>query len=115
MRSLQEKSAPFFVMEGLSMGRSPRRRQPRLHKKLLRIRKGLRLSQSQMVTRLEVENEFGRNAVSNFERGLREPSLYVLLRYARAAGICMDVLVDDEQDLPAKLPATPEHSGPGRK
>jgi hypothetical protein len=28
----------------------------------------------------------------------------VLLRYARAAGVSMDVLVDDELDLPERLP-----------
>ena len=30
--------------------------------------------------------------------------------YARAAGVCVDVLIDDRLDLPAKLPAKPKHS-----
>jgi transcriptional regulator with XRE-family HTH domain len=41
--------------------------------------------------------------VSEFERGLREPSLLALLQYARLAGVSTDVLIDDELDLPAKL------------
>ena len=47
--------------------------------------------------------------VSGFERGEREPSLPALLRYARLAGVCMDTLVDDKLDLPAKLPAKAKH------
>ncbi len=34
--------------------------------------------------------------VSEFETGRREPSLLVLLKYARAAGVTVDSLVDDE-------------------
>jgi hypothetical protein len=48
--------------------------------------------------------------ISEYERGEREPPLPVLLSYARLAGVCMDVLVDDELDLPAKLPAKPRHA-----
>lgn len=42
---------------------------------------------------------------------LREPSLLVLLNYARAAGVYLDVLVDDELDLPERLPARPKSEG----
>jgi hypothetical protein len=41
--------------------------------------------------------------ISEFERGLRELSLLVLLRYARIAGVSTDVLIDDKLNLPAKL------------
>jgi hypothetical protein len=34
---------------------------------------------------------------------VREPSLLVLLRYARVAGVSVDKLLDDELDLPEKL------------
>jgi transcriptional regulator with XRE-family HTH domain len=44
------------------------------------------------------------SAVSQYELGTREPPLPVLLKYARLAGVIMDVLVDDEMDLPKKLP-----------
>jgi hypothetical protein len=36
--------------------------------------------------------------------------LLVLLRYAEAAGICTDVLIDDVKDLPARLPGKPKHT-----
>lgn len=48
-----------------------------------------------------------------YETGTREPPLKVLLRYARAAGVCVDVLIDDDLDLPLKMPSTPQHSGVG--
>jgi transcriptional regulator with XRE-family HTH domain len=47
--------------------------------------------------------------VSEFETGKREPSLIVLLRYARLANVCVDTLIDDDLDLPAKLPARAKH------
>lgn len=43
-------------------------------------------------------------------RGQREPSLIVLLEYARVAGVCVDVLINDRLDLPAKLRAKAKHS-----
>jgi transcriptional regulator with XRE-family HTH domain len=43
--------------------------------------------------------------ISEFERGKREPSLLFLLAVARLANIPMELLVDDEADLPEKLPA----------
>ena len=38
-------------------------------------------------------------AISRFETGQREPSLLMLLEYARLAGISTDVLIDDKLDL----------------
>lgn len=35
--------------------------------------------------------------------------LKVLLQYARVAGVHMEALVDDELDLPDKLPASTDH------
>jgi len=37
--------------------------------------------------------------VSEFEAGRREPSLLVLLKYARAASVTVDALIDDDLDL----------------
>jgi len=37
--------------------------------------------------------------ISEFEAGRREPSLLVLLQYAQAAKISVDVLIDDQLDL----------------
>jgi transcriptional regulator with XRE-family HTH domain len=84
---------------------SRRRPQPlRLSAKLLRIRQSLNLSQEQMARRLETERSpVYPTHISEFERGLREPSLLVLLQYARLISISTDTLIDDGLDLPAKL------------
>ena len=76
----------------------------RLGEKLLRIRESLGLSQSEMLRRLGFEDVLVYNRISDYELGKREPPLPVLLQYARVAGVQMETLVDDELDLPAKLP-----------
>jgi transcriptional regulator with XRE-family HTH domain len=91
------------------MGKYPRRKQERLGEKLLQIRQGLGLSQNEMLRRLGLEDELSRTNISNYELGQREPPLFVLLVYARVAGICTDVLIDDELDLPKKLPSVASH------
>ncbi len=92
------------------MGKYPRRKQKRLAEKLLQIRLALGLSQNEMLRRLGADEDLYRTNISNYELDEREPPLYVLLGYARVAGVCLDVLIDDELDLPAKLPAKPKHS-----
>ena len=87
-----------------------RQKPKRLAEKLLQIRLSLGLSQSEMLKRLEAENLIVYNQISRYETGSREPSLLILLRYARVANVIADVLIDDELDLPAKLPAKPKHS-----
>jgi transcriptional regulator with XRE-family HTH domain len=84
---------------------SRRRPQPlRLPAKLLRIRQSLDLTQEQMARLLETKRSpVYPTHISEFERELREPSLLVLLQYARLAGVSTDVLIDDDLDLPAKL------------
>jgi transcriptional regulator with XRE-family HTH domain len=87
------------------MGKSKRPRPARLTEKLITIRRALGLSQNEMLSRLGLADEFGRNYISAFELGTREPPLPVLLRYAQAAGVWVDVLIDDDLELPAKLPS----------
>ncbi|HZT35423.1 MAG TPA: helix-turn-helix transcriptional regulator [Nitrososphaera sp.] len=87
------------------MGKATREKPVRLAAKLLHIRNALGLSQNGMLERLGLADRVNRNYISNFERGIREPSLLVLLQYARAAGVYVDVLIDDEVDLPERLPA----------
>jgi transcriptional regulator with XRE-family HTH domain len=82
-----------------------RRRPERLAEKLLQIRLALGLSQTEMHRRLGVEDEIAYTRISEYELDKAEPTLMVLLRYARVAGVYVDVLIDDEMDLPAKLPA----------
>lgn len=91
------------------MGVRPKVKQIHLAKKLLKIRKALNLSQNEMLQRLELEEPFNRQSISFYERGKLEPPLFVLLRYARVAGVCTDILIDDRLKLPSKLPATPPH------
>jgi transcriptional regulator with XRE-family HTH domain len=86
------------------MGTKPRRKPERLAEKLRQIRDAFGLSQSEMLKRLEADDLIAYNEISKYELGLREPTLLVLLQYARAAGIIVDVLIDDELELPAKLP-----------
>ena len=97
------------------MGVRPRQRPERLAGKLLAIRTALDLSQAQMVRRLDAEEMIVPGQVSEFETGKREPSLPLLLRYARLAGVWMDVLVDDELDLPVRLPTAKKHEGVRRR
>lgn len=89
------------------MGTSRRAQPERLAAKLLQIRQRLDLTQEQIVERLKgTKTPVYVGHVSGFEKGTREPSLPVLLRYARVAGVSLDVLVDDDLDLPAHLPVT---------
>ncbi|HWW77763.1 MAG TPA: helix-turn-helix transcriptional regulator [Pyrinomonadaceae bacterium] len=89
------------------MARGARLKPKRLAEKLVQLRTALGLSQNELIRALDVE--LTQNRISEYETGKGEPPLPVLLRYARLAGVCVDVLIDDEQDLPAKLPAMPKH------
>lgn len=84
------------------MGRTARRKPMLLGKKLLYIRQALGLSQNQLIRRLGFE-ELVQGTISAFESGGREPSLLVLLMYARIANVSVESLIDDELDLPEKL------------
>jgi transcriptional regulator with XRE-family HTH domain len=87
----------------------------RLAEKLRHIRITLGLSQTEMHRRLEADEFITYTQISKYESGLREPPLQILLRYARVAGIHLEVLADDELDLPEKLPGNVTHTGSRRK
>jgi transcriptional regulator with XRE-family HTH domain len=80
------------------MGRSRRNKPLKLNHKLLAIRKHLQKSQTEMARALELKVHY--SAVSNFELGTREPDLLIVLRYARLAGIPVEMILDDQMDLP---------------
>jgi transcriptional regulator with XRE-family HTH domain len=93
------------------MGGMARRKPKRLAGKLLRIRLALGLSQSEMLKRLGFEGVVTYHRISNYELGTGEPPLEMLLQYARVAGVSTDVLIDDDLDLPAKLPSAKKSEG----
>src|SRR5256885_10945381 len=83
----------------------------RLAEKLRTIREALGLSQTQMLKRLEQQETMHYGRISEYESGKREPTLMTILQYARVAGVHMEDLVDDELDLPAKLPGKARYEG----
>ena len=87
------------------MGTNPRVRPKRLAEKLRYVRITLGLTQEELLRRLNVEGLATQSKISEFESGKRDPSLLILLQYSRLAGVHMEDLVDDQTDLPAKLPA----------
>jgi len=94
---------------------NPRPRPRRLGSKLLEIRKGLGLSQSQMLARLGLEETMHYGRISQYENDEREPTLMTLLAYARTAAVHLEDIVADEFELPRKLPGKVNYRGLVRK
>jgi transcriptional regulator with XRE-family HTH domain len=92
-----------------------RRRPQRLAEKLLQIRNALGISQTEMHRRLGVDDGSAYTRISDYELGKAEPTLMVLLQYSRVAGVHTEVLIDDDLDLPDKLPGDAEHEAIKRK
>jgi transcriptional regulator with XRE-family HTH domain len=83
------------------MGQQRRPQPKRLASKLRAIRENLGLSQEQIAEKLKhAKSPPQPGTISRYETGQREPSLLVLLEYARLAGISTDVLIDDKLNLP---------------
>lgn len=84
------------------MGRSARAIPKRLGEKLKQIRLNLGIeTYDEMIKRLDCpELSLHPSGIYLFEANKREPTLKILLRYARLASVAMDVLVDDELNLP---------------
>ena len=91
------------------MGTSPRIRPQRLAEKLRYIRESLILTQAQLMQRLAIEELTTQSSISEYESGKREPSSLILLQYARLAGVHLEDLIDDDEDLPEKLPGKVKH------
>jgi transcriptional regulator with XRE-family HTH domain len=83
-----------------------RRRPERLAEKLKTIRNTLRLSQTELHKSLGVEEDIPYTRISDYELGKNEPTLMVLLEYARVAGVHLETIVDDQLELPTNLPGT---------
>ncbi len=97
------------------MGSVARRKPARLAEKLLTIRTNLGLSQNGIIRKMGFVDDLTQAEISMFERGIRVPSLPVLLEYARAANLYLEVLVDDSLELPPKIPSSVKHEGIRRK
>jgi transcriptional regulator with XRE-family HTH domain len=86
------------------MGSKGSKRRPRpkhLARKLLAIRNQLGLTQASMAQQLSKAPSPPDGAmISRYERDEREPTLAVLLHYARLAKVPMETLVDDQLTLP---------------
>ena len=96
------------------MGSRKRPRAMRLHEKLRQIREAYNLSQSEILSRIGLSDSLKQSDISAFERDpddkwSREPALPYLLRYARLAGLSVEVLIDDDMDLPERLAPDPMH------
>ena len=94
------------------MGRTRRPQPKKLKKKLREIRLILGFTQEEMAKQLQKsgsERAIHSGYVADYESGKREPSLLVILAYAKLMGMSTDVLIDDHVDLPEKLPSKPKH------
>ena len=92
--------------------RSKRRKPARLAEKLASIRVKLGMSQGGLIRHLGLEEQLERDYISKFERGVLEPTLDVLLAYARAISITgrgefLEAIIDDKLNLPSRVPADP--------
>jgi transcriptional regulator with XRE-family HTH domain len=92
-----------------------RPRPARLAEKLLQIRSALGLSQSELWRKLGVEDEIPFKRISTYEIGRNEPPLSILVQYARIANVHLEVIADDELDLPDKIPSSSKSEGIRRK
>lgn len=92
------------------MGQS-RPKPARLAGKLAEIRRKLGLSQNELIRRMGLSDQLTQNRISAYELGEREPPLYVLLAYARVCGdgAFLEHLIDDDMELPEKIPAGPRN------
>ena len=86
------------------MGRNKRPVPARLASKLYAIRLQLGYSQTELFKLIcahlaDGQNNY-RSIISEYELGLRQPSLVETLAYARLVNVSTDVLIDDSQDLP---------------
>ena len=86
------------------MGTKKRPVPARLPEKLLKIRRILDLTQEQLAERVShLPSAPQPGHISRFEQGLREPNLVYLLEISRLSGVSLEVLLDDNLDVPDRL------------
>jgi transcriptional regulator with XRE-family HTH domain len=84
-------------------GRGSREIPAKLGMKLAKIRDYLGVSQDGLVRKFGLSDRLMRIEISKYERGVREPALAVFLKYARAADVNVEVLMDDDLKLSSAL------------
>jgi transcriptional regulator with XRE-family HTH domain len=93
------------------LGRSHRPIPKWLAEKLYYIRLSLDFTQKQMLERLQIGlaedvdpiTGLYPSHISEYEKGIREPPLRVLLEYSRIAQVPMEVIVDQRMSLPSEF------------
>lgn len=114
--SIQNHTLSPHREEKLPMSKRARNGPLKLATKLKQIRERLALSQSEMVKRLDAEDWINRTHIANYERGEREPTLPILLKYSKTANLYLEVLADDSLDLAAgELPYRDKSPGVSSK
>ena len=93
------------------MGHGKRPRPKRLGNKLRHIREQLMGGMTQAAMAKELirrgaDSTLHSGYVADYENSrTREPSLLTLLAYSKASGLSVNLLIDDELDLPERLPS----------
>jgi transcriptional regulator with XRE-family HTH domain len=64
-----------------------------------------------MLERLGLGDTMHYGRISEYEQDKREPSLITLLAYARAASVHLEDIVDDDFELPRRLPGNVNYRG----
>jgi transcriptional regulator with XRE-family HTH domain len=79
-----------------------RRAMPKkLGRKMRQIREELGMSQRQIVDALNYKDTPLRSSqISQYENGQREPTMMLVLAYARLAKVSVESLIDDKMKLP---------------
>ena len=93
------------------MGKAPSYKPARLGEKIVEIRRQLGLSQNGLIRYLGLSDYLFQGDISAYELGNRVPDLRTLLFLSQAAGVYVDVVIDDALDLANKLPANPKSKG----